>query len=123
MSKMEFLRALLAQTAEAERALEAEEYDRFVALLDSRGDALATLGAEGPLGDDVAAADAEVAAELLRTVQAADERLMALVAERLGATRSEIDQQHLATKTVSAYRQANRRVVPQLAARFVDEQK
>jgi hypothetical protein len=123
VTKMESLRALLAQTAEAERALHAEEYDQFVGLLDARGEAMARLGAVGALGDDVAMAEAEAVAGLLQALQGADERLMALVAERLGATRSEIDQQQLATKTVSAYRQVNRRVIPQQAARFVDDQK
>lgn len=123
MTVLESLGALLTQTTEAERALQAEEYERFTALLADRGAAMERLSAAGPLETGLSSAEVEAAVELLRALQAADERLMAQVDGRLGETRQEIGQQELATRTVNAYRSANRRIAPQLAARFVDTQK
>lgn len=120
MTRIEGLRGLLRQTAEAEQALQAAEYERFEALVAARGEAMNALDALAP---GRSRAEEEEAAALLRSLQAADQRLVALVTERLGDTRAEISQQQLATSTVSAYRQANRRVAPQFSARFVDTQK
>lgn len=123
MKRIEALRALLVQTAAAEQALQAEEYDRFAELLAARGQAMAAIDAGAPDEAQLTAEQAREAEEILRSLQATDERLMAQVAVRLGETRSEISQQQLATSTVSAYRNANRRVPPQFAARFVDKQR
>lgn len=121
VKRIEALRALLQQTLIAEQVLAAEEYDRFAALIAARGDAMAAIDASG---DQLTATEAQEAEEILRSLQMADQRLMAEVAKRMGETRTEISQQQLATSTVSAYRHANRRVAPpQFAARFVDKQK
>lgn len=120
VTRIEGLRALLAQTAEAERALQAAEYERFAALLAARGQAMAALT---ELAVTLASTEAAEAQAILQALQAADARLLAQVSTGLGETRAEISQQQLATSTVSAYRYANRRVAPQLAARFVDQQK
>ncbi|HLO03620.1 MAG TPA: flagellar protein FliT [Symbiobacteriaceae bacterium] len=120
MKRIEALRALLLHTAAAEHALEQEEYDRFAELVTARGQAMAALDAGS---DELTSSEAQEAGEILRSLKAADERLVTQVAARLGETRTEISQQQLATSTVSAYRHANRRVAPQFAARFVDQQK
>lgn len=120
MKRIEALRALLQQTLVAEQVLATEEYDRFSELITARGAAMAAIDASG---DQLSAAEAQEAGEILRSLQMADQRLMAQVAKRMGETRLEISQQQLATSTVSAYRHANRRLAPQFAARFVDKQK
>lgn len=120
MKRIEALRSLLQQTVAAEQALALEEYDRFAELVEARGQAMAAIDAGG---DRLTEAEAPEAAAILRSLQAADQRLTAQVAERLGETRTEISQQQLASSTVSAYRYANRRTAPQFAARFVDKQK
>lgn len=120
MRRIESLRALLNLTKEAEQALLAGEYDQFLALITARGEAMAACDA---VGSDLTSAETVEAGDLLRSIQAVDQRLAAQVSDRLGDTRAEISQQQLATSTVSAYRYANRRVAPQFAARFVDTQK
>lgn len=121
MKRIEALRALLQQTLIAEQVLAAEEYDRFVELITARGQAMAAIDASG---DQLTATEAQEAAEILRSLRLADQRLMAQVSQRMGETKTEISQQQLAASTVTAYRHANRRVAPpQFAARFVDKQK
>jgi hypothetical protein len=121
VKRIEALRALLGQTAAAEQAFQAEEYERFAALVAERGQAMAALDVNA---DELAPAEVSEAEEILRAIQEADARLIAQVSARLGETRSEISQQQLATSTVTAYRNANRRVPPpQFAARFVDKQR
>lgn len=120
MKRIEALRSLLQQTAAAEQALAMEEYERFAELLAARGQAMAAMDDSE---DQLTASEMPEAAVVLRSLQEADRRLTAQVAERMGETRTEISQQQLASTTVSAYRYANRRMAPQFAARFVDTQK
>lgn len=120
MRRIEALRALRQQTADAEQALAQAEYDRFAELVAARGQTMAAIDAAA---DQLTVAEAQEAEVILRFLQAYDERLITQLGARLSETRTEIGQQQLATSTVSAYRHANRRVAPQFAARFVDEQK
>jgi hypothetical protein len=119
---LERLTALLAQTAEAEAALLAEEFEEFAAILEARGAAMTALSA-AHAGEHLSADEQAEAARILRALAAADERLAERVGSHLGQTRAAMAEQQLARTTVDAYRQANRRVHPQFAARFVDQQK